>query len=391
MVSILSSLSCVVRLRNHWKNYQTIRMQEDQPESGCKYNGRVNTADVIIAGGGIIGLSTALELALKGLRVTVLERGQAMSEASWAAAGMLAAGDPENPPQLRPLSDLSIALYPAYLNTVERLSGLRVPVRTTKTLHGSELGSRFPGALSADEIAACVPELVSGNRSFLCFDEQSIDPRDLCAALPGAAIAAGVTLIEQSPVTSVHSNSSGVEIVTSEASYSGSHFVNCCGAWAGTLAGFSGIEPRKGQMAAVKLRAGHHLDCVIHTPEIYLVPRGDGRVIVGASVEQAGFDKSVEDTTIQALIEEAAAVWPPIGEGEIVETWAGLRPGSRDALPLLDACGQKHCWIATGHFRNGILLAPGTAHVLRQLICQETPAIELAPFRCDRFAAAYVS
>jgi glycine oxidase len=361
-----------------------------------KYNGSMSTADVIIAGGGIIGLSTALELAAKGLRVTVLERHTSMSEASWAAAGMLAAGDPKNPLELRPLSDLSIALYPAYLNTIEALSGLRVPIRTTGALHGSAPGGSFAQPLSADEINARLPGLIFNNRAFLWLDEQSLDPRDLCAALPKAAIAAGVTLVEQSPVTEIRGTASGVEVLTQCASYSAAHFVNCCGAWAASFAGNTSlgpsfIEPRKGQMVTVRLPQDCRLECVVHTPEIYLVPRGDGRVVIGASIEQAGFDKSVQDATIQSLIEEAAALWPAIRDAQIVETWAGLRPGSADGLPVIGACGDKRCWIATGHFRNGILLAPATAHIVRQLILNETPSVNLAHFRSDRFTAASVS
>lgn len=359
------------------------------------------TTDVLIAGGGIIGLSTALELAGHGLRVTVLERARAMAESSWAAAGMLAAHDPENPPLLLPLSELSLALYPEYLNTIEQLSGLKVPIRTTGTLQGSSLANRFEAQprLSAAEIAAQVPDLDPGARSFLWLHEQSLDPRDICAALPKAAVSTGVEIVEETPVTTVRSHASGVEVSSARSSYSAAHFINCCGAWAGEIAGLpsvvsSYVGPRKGQMAAVQLPPHRRLGCVIRTPELYLVPRGDGRVVIGATVESAGFDKSVEENAIQALLDEAAALWPPVREAQTVETWAGLRPGSADGLPLIDS-SEKNCppnyWTATGHFRNGILLAPATARIMRQLICNEKPGIDLSPFRCDRFAPASVS
>jgi glycine oxidase len=351
----------------------------------------VSSTDVFIAGGGIIGLSTALELAGSGLRVTVLERGRPMTEASWAAAGMLAAHDPENPAALRPLSDLSISLYADFLPTVEHLSGLEIPLRTSGTLQGSDRNHIFDRALSPSEIASHLPELNPSRRSFQWLDEHSLDPRDLCAALPKAAKAAGITLIEQSPVTAVRGTSSGVEVSTPQATYSAAHFVNCCGAWAGSVSNLPSIEPRKGQMVTVQLPSHRQLPCVIRTPELYLVPRGDGRVVIGASVERAGFDKSVQETTIQSLLHEAALLWPPVREAQIVETWAGLRPGSADGLPVIDACGEQNCWIATGHFRNGILLAPATARVMRQLILNEAPSVDLSPFRCGRFAAASVS
>src|SRR5579883_612578 len=347
----------------------------------------MTASDVIIAGAGIIGLSTALELAAKGMKVTVLERQSAMSEASWAAAGMLAAHDPENPPQLQPLSNLSISLYPEFLAKIEHLSGLRVPLRTTGTLQESP---QSKDTLSQNEIAGRVPALHSAGRQFIWLEEHSLDPRDLCAALPKAAKAAGVHIHENSPVTVVHTTSTGVEAVTPNATYSAGHFVNCCGAWAGTIANHPAIGPRKGQMVVIKLPSNLRLDCVIRTPELYLVPRGDGRIVIGASVEQAGFDKTVHETTIQELLRQAASLWPPVREAEIVETWAGLRPGSSDGLPLIDASGEQNCWVASGHFRNGILLAPGTARILCELVLGKTPSIELSPFRYDRFAKVSV-
>ncbi len=321
----------------------------------------------------------------------MLERARAMTEASWAAAGMLAAHDPENLPELGPLSDLSISLYPDYLNTVESLSGLQVPLRTSHTLLGSGQDHVFGNTLTLSEIARHVPNLNTAKRSFQLLKEHSFDPRDLCAALPKAAAAAGVSLVEQSPVTTVRGMAHGVAITTPQSTWSAAHFINCCGAWAGGISNLPSIEPRKGQMATVKLPPDHSLDCVIRTPELYLVPRGDGRVVIGASVERAGFDKSVYEATIQMLLDEAAALWPPVREAQVVETWAGLRPGSSDGLPVMGGCGDENCWIASGHFRNGILLAPATARVMSELLLGEQPSVDLALFRCDRFAAASVS
>src|SRR5579883_463862 len=343
--------------------------------------------DVIIAGAGIIGLSTALELAAQGIQVTVLERKRAMSEASWAAAGMLAASDPENPPQLQPLSDLSISLYPEFLARIEHLSGLSVPFRTAGTLQAVQ---NDESRLLSEDIARRIPELNSAGWQFLWLDEHSLDPRDLCAALPKAARAAGVHILEDSSVIGVRPMSTGVEVTTLTASYTSTHFINCCGAWAGEIADRLNNEPRKGQMVVVSLPPNLRLDYVIRTPELYLVPRGDDRVVIGASVERAGFDKTVHEATIQTLLHKAAHLWPPIQKAQIVETWAGLRPGSPDGFPVLDACGGPNCWVATGHFRNGILLAPGSARILCELVLGKTPSIELSPFRYDRFAKVSV-
>jgi glycine oxidase len=363
----------------------------------------VETADVVIAGAGIIGLSAALELARNGLRVAVAERGRAMTEASWAAAGMLAGGDPENPAALAPLSQLSLKLYPEFLARIEQLSGGKVPIRTRVALQGTRPGRRFSdteaGAgrrLSPVEVAGYASALNGSGRDFLLLDEWSLDPRDLCAALPLAAAKAGVALREETDVLAVSRDSAGIEVSTSRGPLSAGAFVNCCGAWAGQLAAAAaeasaierlGLEPRKGQIVTVRLKGPAMLNVVVRTPETYLVPRGDGRVVIGATVERTGFDKAIHAEVVRTLVNEAADLWTPIREAEVVDTWAGLRPGSSDGLPALGRFGEPGCWMATGHFRNGILLAPATARVLTEMILGRDPQVDLGPFACDRFAA----
>jgi len=358
------------------------------------YNGRVQTADVIVAGGGIIGLSAALELARHGARVRVLEKGRAMSEASWAAAGMLAANDPDLA-ELAEFAALSGRMYPEYLRTIEQLSGRSVPLRTRATLHsGGEIhrgDTASCHALSAQEAEQRIPGLATRERSFWWMEEASLDPRDLCAALPLAASAAGVDLQQTTEVLAVASRGNSVEITTQYETVSAGAFVNCCGAWAGNVAypelsqpPASTVEPRKGQMLAVRLPAPLDLAYVLRTPEIYLVPRGRGHIVIGATVERAGFDRRVEPSALERLRSLAAEIWPPIAGAPVVDSWSGLRPGTRDALPLIGSAGQPHCWMATGHFRNGILLAPATGLIVRQLLEGETPAVELANFAPGR-------
>ena len=216
------------------------------------YNGRVETVDVIVAGAGIIGLSIALELATSGLRVRVVEKGRAMAEASWAAAGMLAANDPELPAALSELALLSSRLYPEYLASMEKLSGRLVPLRTRAALQAGEAfsGDALRYAISAEEAARLIPGLVTKRRSFLWLEEASLDPRDLCVALPLAAATAGVALLEETEVIDVTSHAGWVEVKTQSGAMRAGAFVNCCGAWAGGLQPLAqAVEPEVGALA----------------------------------------------------------------------------------------------------------------------------------------------
>jgi glycine oxidase len=347
----------------------------------------MGTAEVIVAGAGIIGLSVALELARQGFRVCVLEKGRAMSEASWAAAGMLATHD--LPGELGELSELSIILYPEYLRMIEELSGRPVPLRTDYALVTN--GDNH-GGMSAEEAQERIPGLETGGRSFLGLKEVSLDPRDLCAALPLAAAAAGVALQEQTEVLAIRSLRNSVEVTTQNGMVSGGAFVNCCGAWAGQVdvegQPAAAVEPWKGQIFMVHLPPPVDLPCVLRTPEVYLVPRGGGYIVIGATVERAGFDRRVEPSTVERLQALAAKLWPPIASASVVESWTGLRPGTSDELPLIGRAGQPHCWVATGHFRNGILLAPATGVIMRQLLQGNPPAAWLAKFAPGRFPAS---
>lgn len=345
-----------------------------------------------------MGLSLAVEMASTGSKVIVIERGRPMAEASWAAAGMLAAHDPENPPALRPLSELSLQLYPDYLRRLAELSGREVPLRTRQTLQATRRGERFGGvellsarALDYAQVHGYVEGLVCTDRRFLLLEEHSIDPRDLCAVLPLAAKMAGVTIIEDTAAIGIRATHSGIEVRTSAGLLQGRDFVDCRGAWAGeSLTGgavlIPTVKPRKGQMTTVEIDDPSMLRVVVRSPEIYLVPRGDGRVVIGATVEDAGFDKSVDDAAISRLLADATAFWPPLQRARTIATWAGLRPATQDSLPFVGATDEPHCWQAAGHFRNGILLAPATAVVMRQLLEGEAPGIRLEAFSTGRFA-----
>ena len=341
-----------------------------------------------IAGGGIIGLSVALELASAGLQVTILERSQAMAEASSAAAGMLAASDPENMAGLASLAELSRRLYPQFLANVEQLSGECVPIRTTTAIQGTTRAPEGRRELSAAELEEVAPGVNRGDLKFFALEEASLDPRDLARALPKAVGAAGIALMENTEVTRVSERGGRVEIETSAGRWSADNLVHASGAWAAKLTGLP-VAPRKGQMVVVEENGLPRLKVVLRTPEIYLVPRGDGRIVIGATVEDAGFDKCLDEAAIEGLLDAAAQLWPPVRQARRVEAWAGLRPVTMDELPVIDACGERS-WVAAGHFRNGILLAPGTARLIREMILGERLSVDATGFRCGRFTASGV-
>jgi glycine oxidase len=214
-----------------------------------------------------------------------------------------------------------------------------------------------------------------------------------------------VALREYERVLSVESASDEVLLATERGVLRADAFVNCCGAWASALDPTAGVAPSKGQMLVIAQPEGPPLTRVLRSPDVYLIPRGrisdiQSRIVIGATIEDAGYSKQVEPDALTTLRNRAAALWPPAMDAPYVESWAGLRPGSPDGLPLIgrqpDASAAQ--FLATGHFRNGILLAPGTACIVADLICGITPQIDLASFAphrasihaaCDKhFAAA---
>jgi glycine oxidase len=352
--------------------------------------------DICIAGAGIIGLSLALELHHRGHRVTVLDQGDPLAEASTAAAGMLAAQDPDNPPQLRPLADLSLSLYPAFLDRLYNFSAIRVPFQTHTTLQSLHPKHNSPNELSpahltTEDLSHLLPALIPTGHRFILLDEHSLDPRQLAAALLAAVHSTTIDLRPNTSLLSTRSTSNSIEIITATGTIHSSRFVDCTGAWATTTSRLSHLQiaPRKGQMVAVALPPSLPLHFVVRTPDIYIVPRttgpAAGRAIIGATIEDSGFDKSIHPDDIHHLRALAAALLPPIANTPQLEAWSGLRPATPDGLPLLGALpGDPHHLIATGHYRNGILLAPATALVMAQLLSNETPSVDLTSFSPGR-------
>jgi glycine oxidase len=345
--------------------------------------------DICIAGAGIIGLSIALELHHRGLRVTVFDRALPLAEASTAAAGMLAAHDPHNPPQLRPLAELSLSLYTAFLDRIHALSGIRVPFHTDTTLQALPPHVTADNILTANDLTRLLPALQPGDHRFVLLDEHSLDPRELAAALLAAIRATTIDLQPHTPILSFQSHPGSIEVHTPTGVLPAAQFVDCTGAWATTTSSL-GIAPKKGQMLAVSLPRSLPLHLVVRTPEIYIVPRTgnstERRAIIGATIEDAGFAKTINPADIAKLHALATSLLPQLASAPILEAWAGLRPATQDGLPLLGALTPQHNHhIATGHYRNGILLAPATAQLMAQSITGEPTSIDLSPFSPARF------
>lgn len=348
--------------------------------------------DVCIAGAGLIGLSLALELHRRGARVTVFDQAEPLAEASTAAAGMLAANDPENPRELLKLSRLSVSLYPEFLNRIFELTGIPVPFHTCTTLQAINLDHHHASKeslLGIDTVSLLVPELRTTGRHFLLLDENSLAPRELAVALLAAVRSTTIDLRSHTPIRLARSGSKTVEVHAKDEVLTPARFVDCTGAWSftPTVPAYLRVTPRKGQMLAVALPPSLPLHVVVRTPDIYIVPRTaeaeETRAIIGATVEDAGFDKTVHPADIARLRSLAAELLPPLANAPELETWAGLRPATADSLPLLGQIAENQ-FVATGHYRNGILLAPATAHTMGQLLAGERTEVDLSPFSPQR-------
>ncbi len=344
----------------------------------------MKTWDVIVIGAGIIGLSLAIQLRKRGLKVLVVERGEPGREASSAAAGMLADCGRETPPLLQPLASASARMYPEFVHELQDESGINVDLRSEGTLlfsnESCEPAESLPVPLHEFE-----PALASSALQPVYLKERSVDPRALVAAALKAAKHRGVDIASGSAVTNVLiSHAQAIGVATDKTSYSASLVINCGGAWAGQLPPLRvPTRPVKGQMLVVA--APRLLRYVIRALEVYLVPRSNGRILIGSTLEEAGYDKRTDVSTIQRMHKAAVALVPALDGARILEDWAGLRPGTPDDLPMLGATSIPGYFIAAGHFRDGILLAPITAHLMAQLIMGEKCDHNISAFSPARF------
>ncbi len=307
---------------------------------------------------------------------------------------MLANCGSETPAALRELASASAALYPEFVHELQDESDVHIDLRDDGTILFSSSESphlyddKVVGEpLEQTQLRKLEPALAESPHSAVYLKEKSVDPRALGAAAIKVAKHRGVDLVSGSSVTAILCADGRVSGASTErTSYLAGIVVNCAGAWAGQ---FSPIQfptrPVKGQMLSLVGAPRRSLRHVIRSPEVYLVPRSDGRILIGATVEEAGYDKRTDPDTIRSMQQAAIRVLPVLQQAQLLQDWAGLRPGTPDSLPLLGETSVTGYFAATGHYRDGILLAPITAQAMSQLIAGTKPDYDLSAFTPQRF------
>lgn len=304
-------------------------------------NSAPRSADVVVVGAGIIGLTTALELARAGLKVCVVERGLAGREASWAAGGILSQLPPDDPvPEIRTLLDESLALFPNYCAALQAQTGIDPEFWRCGAMMLRAEGERW------------FPDIA-----------QVRNPR-LLKALVAALEQEGVTLLEQTPVISWQKEQGRLTgVLTGKGVIACQYAVLAAGAWSGGLAQVP-VKPVKGQMLLLKGEPGL-LEHIRMDDRAYVIPRRDGRVLVGSTLEEANFDVAPTSEAKAFLMDCAAGLWPQINELELERHWAGLRPYPNQAAPLVGAVPEiPGLLVNTGHFRLGVTLSLASAQRL---------------------------
>lgn len=365
--------------------------------------------DVAIAGAGLIGGSIALELARAGLHVGLFDSQEPGREASWAGAGIISPA-PESSAMipLVPLGKASLARYPEFVQMVEDISGMSAGYRPKGTLqaifsaeareelstvialhHGIGLKAE---ALSAEDARELEPALSEDlEAAVLRPDEASVDNRALTAAVHEAARRSGVEFFPGDGARAIWREAgrcAGLHLQKEEIEARWTIVAaGCFSAKIEGVAPYAPVRPAKGQMAA--LRADDlKIERVLWSEHIYLVPRSDGRILAGATVENAGFDKTLTAGGIQKVLAAAIELAPGLAHARVEEMWAGLRPDSPDHLPILGPTDLDGLLIATGHFRGGILLTPITAQLMREWITERRVSVDWERFNPLRFATS---
>ena len=349
--------------------------------------------DILIIGGGIIGLAIAVELRQRGAKVTVLNR-DFQQAASHAAAGMLAPYAEQI--SVGPMLELCLRsreMYSDWIGKLENLTGvetgynpcgiLSLVFENPETFNAISPSSSW---LNQTQIHAfqpdLAPEIIGG---WWHPEDGQVDNRKLVSALRQAAQMLGVEIQEGVAVKSIVKKSGKIDkIVTTNGEFQAETYVLATGSWTPELINLP-VRPIKGQMLALRMPVNQYLERVLFGPNTYLVPRKDGRLIVGATAEEVGWTDHNTPQGIHRLLERAIGLYPKLKDWAIEDFWWGFRPGTSDELPILGTSSWDNLILGTGHHRNGILLAPVTASLIADLITNQSADPLLNHFNCDRF------
>jgi glycine oxidase len=368
----------------------------------------MKTYDVIIAGGGIIGGAIAFELAQRKLRVLVIDRQLPGQEASWAAAGMLSpAPDSADAIPLVPLASASMKIYPEFVASVESVSGMSAgfrPYGAIEALFDADAENKMAAMIAQHkklgldtemlhiEGAAVLEPYLSREirAAAILRKEAAIDNRAFTRAILRAAEIAGVEFRSNSRVETLQHDEAGkcVGVIVGGEKISAKHVVIAAGFASSTIEGvakYAPTIPMRGQMVALQSETVD-LHRVIRSERGYIVPRGNGRCVIGSTIENVGTEKRVTPQGISKILSAAVEMIPALADAAIAETWCGLRPDTPDHLPSLGTTDIEGLLIATGHFRNGILLAPITAKLIAEWITSRKTSVNWDAFSPMRFA-----
>ena len=369
----------------------------------------VYTEEVVIIGAGIIGLSIAYELCKRGLSVTVLEKEKIGAGSVWASAGMLApiSEAKSEEPDLVDFALYSHSMYRKFIDSVENDAGLNCGFNDTGTLliamgkdDEGELKHLYDTQksrgldsvwLDQKEIFEIEPNLSGWVTSgLLAKNDYQVNSRDLLIALGKSIIKFGGKIIEKADVRSLGKLEDKFKSIkyiskSQEVYIKSKQIIICSGAWTNNISDLLfdvDIRPVKGQ--SIRLNGPNMLKHVIRTSDVYLVSRLNGELVVGGTVEEKGFDNSIQAGSIMDLLRNAWKVFPNIYEYEFCESTVGFRPATLNNLPLIGKTNIDNIFVATGHFRHGVLLAPGTAWAMSKMIIKgEIPDI-VKPFGIEK-------
>ena len=358
------------------------------------------SAHALVVGGGVSGLSVALALLQRGQRVTLLERGSTGGESSWAGGGILSPLLPwDYAEPVAALTLRSMAAYAGWVADIEALSGrdaefwrcgmvaldVADPEHALAWCSAHGMAAERGSAARLTPLSLALPQGGGSNSVWLPGTAQVRNPR-LVAALHAAVVQLGGVIREHCPATGVLTQGGRVTAVqTAAETFPADTVVLATGAWSGLgLAGLAAtpqIRPIRGQMLLFKLDPGA-LGTILYRSGLYLIPRRDGHVLVGSTLEDAGFDKSTDDATRERLHHEAAELLPALAAVQPLQHWAGLRPGAPDNIPVIDRHPDfDNVFVNTGHYRYGVTMAPASAELLLNLMEGSTPALDPAPYR----------